>query len=108
MGNESNKKAKPEPSASDKMFDTIFEFKMMAKNFKKESAKSEQQEKQLRTKVREAIEKNMGETAKIFAGDAIRKKNEAKRYLVLGSKLEAVTSRLQNAYQHQQVIFNIK
>lgn len=69
----------------------------------KESAKAEQQEKQLKNKVKEAIEKNMGESAKIFAQDAIRKKNEAKRYLILSSKLEAVTSRIQNAYQHQMV-----
>jgi charged multivesicular body protein 1 len=104
MGNE-NKKPVPEPSASDKMFDMIFEFKMMSKSFKKEALKSENQEKQFVLKVKEAIEKNLPETAKIHAADAIRKKTEARRYLLLSSKLEAVQQRIQTAYQTQRVKF---
>jgi charged multivesicular body protein 1 len=100
-----NQKAKaPEKSASDKMFDMIFEFKMTAKNLKKEAIKAENMEKQFVLKVKDAIEKNNSETAKIFAADAIRKKNEARRYHTLSSKLDAVHSRLQTAYQTQQVI----
>jgi charged multivesicular body protein 1 len=107
MGNDA-KKAKPkEQSSSDKMFDTIFEFKMMAKQMKKESAKAEQQEKLCIQKVKQAIENNLLDTAKIHAADAIRKKNESKRLLILSSKLEAVQSRLQSAYQTQQVIYFI-
>lgn len=102
MGNKETKKV-PQQSASDKMFDMIFEFKMMSKQFRKEASKSEAAERQFILKVKDAIEKNMSETAKIHAADAIRKKNEARRYLVLSSKLDAVHSRLQNAYQTHKV-----
>jgi len=103
MGNEKTKPV-PEQSASDKMFDMIFEFKSQAKQFQKEARKAEAAEKQLILKVKDSIEKNMPEAAKIHASDAIRKRNEAKRYLVLSSKLDAVHSRLQSAYQTQKVI----
>jgi hypothetical protein len=105
MGNKEPKQKAPQQSASDKMFDMIFEFKMMSKQFRKEATKAEQAEKQLVLKVKDAIEKNMLETAKIHASDAIRKKNEARRYLVLSSKLDAVHSRLNSAYQTQKVFF---
>jgi charged multivesicular body protein 1 len=104
MGNKVEKKPEPKKqSASDQMFDMIFEFKSVAKQMKKESTKAENQEKQAILKVKEAIEKNLVDSARIYASDAIRKKNEAKRYLVLSSKLDAVHSRLQNAYQTQKV-----
>ena len=104
MGNQQPVKQVPQQSASDKMFDMLFEFKTMAKAIKKESMNCEKQEKALTAKVKDAIEKNLPEMAKIHASDAIRKKNEARRNLVLASKLDAVYSRLQNAYQTQKVI----
>lgn len=105
-----NKQAdtQPQQSASDKMFDSIFEFKMMAKNFKKESAKAEQAEKAAILKVKDAIEKNLGEAAKIHAADAMRRRNETRRYLILSSKIEAVHDRLQNAYQTQKLTDSMK
>jgi charged multivesicular body protein 1 len=77
---------------------------MQAKQFQKESRKSEAAEKQLILKVKDCIEKNMPEAAKIHASDAIRKRNESKRYMMLSSKLDAVHGRLQSAYQTQRVI----
>jgi charged multivesicular body protein 1 len=106
MGQEKSKPI-PEKSASDKMFDMIFEFRMMSKSFKKESDKCNNAETHCILKVKDSIEKNMPETAKIHAADAIRKKTEAKRYLLLSSKLEAVQQRLQTAYQTQRVRINI-
>jgi charged multivesicular body protein 1 len=102
MGQEKSKPV-PEKSASDKMFDMIFEFRMMSKSLKKESDKSQNAEKQLILRVKDSIEKNLPETAKIHAADAIRKRTEARRYLLLSSKLEAVQQRLQSAYQTQRV-----
>jgi charged multivesicular body protein 1 len=98
MGND-HKKQVPKQSASDQMFDMLFEFKMMAKNLQKQSVKAVQEEKFSVMKVKEAIERNNIETAKIHATDAIRKKNESRRLLILSSKIDAVHSRLQNAYQ---------
>ncbi len=103
MGQKETKKQQPEQSSADKMFDMIFEFKMMSKQFQKESLKATTQEKALYLKVKDAIEKGNVEGAKIFASDAIRKKNEAKRMQVLSSKIEAVHTRLQNAYQTNTV-----
>lgn len=108
MGNKQEQPRQPVQSASDKMFDMIYDFKFMAKNFAKESKKAEAGERQSIMRVKDAIEKNLGETAKIHAADAIRKRNEARKYLILSSKIEAVHSRLQNAYQTQKVIFVFK
>ena len=105
MGNKVEKKPEPKQSASDQMFDMIFEFKSVSKQMKKESTKAEAGERQAILRVKEAIERNLPDQAKIHAADAIRKKNEAKRYLILSSKLDAVYSRLQNAYNTQRVNF---
>lgn len=102
MGNEQKPKA-PEQSSSDKMFDNIFEFKMMAKSFAKESAKSATQEKVLLNKCKDAIAKGDYEGAKVIAADAIRKKNEITRYKVLSSKIDTISQRLQTAYNTQKV-----
>ena len=107
MGQE---KAKPKPpeNPSDKMFDNIFEFKMMAKQFSKESKKAETAHKNLLNKVKDLIAKGDYEHAKIAAADAIRKKNEIKRYQVLSSKVDTISQRLQSAYQTQQLTENMK
>ena len=95
MGQE---KAKPKPpeNPSDKMFDTIFEFKMMAKQFSKESKKAETSHKNLLNKVKDLIAKGDYEHAKIAAADAIRKKNEIKRYQVLSSKVDTTQQLTEN------------
>ncbi len=103
MGNEQKKPAKPEQSASDKMFDMIFEFKMMAKEFEKNARKSQNEENTVKMKVKQAMEKNDMKAAQMYAADAIRKKNEAKRYQTLSFKIDAVHGRLKNAYQTQKV-----
>ena len=46
MGNKVEKKPEVKQSASDQMFDMIFEFKSIAKQMKRESSKAEQQERQ--------------------------------------------------------------
>ena len=108
MGQEKAKPKPPEQSPSDKMFDNIFEFKMMAKNFAKESKKAETAHKNLLGKVKDLIAKGDYEKAKVVASDAIRKKNDIKRYQVLSSKLDTLTQRLQSAYQTQQLTENMK
>ena len=68
MGNEHQKKnqgpPQPQQSASDKMFDNIFEFKMMSKQFGKEAKKSEANHKKLLNKVKDCIAKGNYEQAK--------------------------------------------
>ena len=108
MGNEQKKKKDPEPSAEDKMFDTIFEFKMMAKSFNKESNKAATQEKALLKKTKEAMERGDYEGAKVAAADAIRRKNDIKRYKVLSSKIETISQRLEAAYKNMTLTNSMK
>lgn len=102
MGNE-QKKPKVEKSASDEMFDMVFDFKMMHKEFLKAATKSENEENQVKLKVKTAIEKNDMKAAQMYAADAIRKRNEHRRFQNLAFKVDAITSRLQNAYKTQKV-----
>ena len=108
MGNEQKKQKDPEPSAEDKMFDTIFEFKMMAKSFNKESNKAATQEKALLKKTKEAMERGDYEGAKVAAADAIRRKNDIKRYKVLSSKIETISQRLEAAYKNMTLTNSMK
>lgn len=109
MGNEQPKKPQAPPQdPSDKLFDTMFEFKMMSKSMAKESTKAESQSKALVEKVKKCIAKGDYEQAKVAASDAIRSKNEAKRYTVLSSKIETISQRLQSAYNTQRLTENMK
>ena len=104
MGNdEPKKKHRPPQDPSDKMFDTMFEFKMMGKQMAKEAKKSENQNKNLIKKVKDCIAKGDYEQAKVAASDAIRQKNQVRRYRVLSSKIDTVAQRLQSAYQNQRL-----
>ena len=103
MGNEPKKPQRPPQDPSDKMFDTMFEFKMMGKQMAKEAKKSENQNKNLIKKVKDCIAKGDYEQAKVAASDAIRQKNQVRRYRVLSSKIDTVAQRLQTAYQNQRL-----
>lgn len=98
MGNKPQKQ-QPQQSPSDKLFETIFEFKMQAKSLLKESKKAERERDVMYQKVKNAIAENKPEAAKLYATDAIRKRNEAIKYEILSYKLEAVHSKLKAAYQ---------
>ena len=103
MGNEPKKPQRPPQDPSDKMFDTMFEFKMMGKQMAKEAKKSENQNKNLIKKVKDCIARGDYEQAKVAASDAIRQKNQVRRYRVLSSKIDTVAQRLQSAYQNQRL-----
>lgn len=92
---------------SDDLFDKIFEFKMMAKQFNKEAAKSEAKQKATMTKIKNAIAKNNTELAKSYAQEALRYKADAQRYKTLGSKVNAIHGKLQHAYKTQQLTQNM-
>ena len=93
----------PPEDPADKMFDAMFEFKMMGKQIAKESKKAESQSKALVEKVKKCIAKGDYEQAKNAASDAIRQKNMVKRYRVLSSKVDTIAQRLKTAYQNQKL-----
>ena len=85
------------------MFDKIFEFKMQAKAYNKESAKAAKRQQDTMAKIKKTMAQGNMELAKTYAQEALRHKNEAQRYKVLGSKLESIHSKLQHAYKNQQL-----
>ena len=89
--------------SDDQLFDKIFEFKMMAKQFSKESTKAAAKQKALMGKIKTAIEKNNTDLAKSYAQEALRYKNDAQRYKTLGSKVDAIHSKLMSAYKTKQL-----
>ena len=78
----------------DKLLDQIFNLKFTSKQLQRTARKSEKEEKSEKLKIKKAIEKGNIDGAKIYAQNAIRKKNEALNYMRLGSRLDAVVSRL--------------
>ena len=72
----------------------IFNLKFTAKQLGKSSQKCLREEKSERLRVKKAIEQGNLDIAKIYAQNAIRKKNEAVSYVRLQAQLDAVVSRL--------------
>jgi charged multivesicular body protein 1 len=91
----------------EKLLDQIFNLKFTAKQLQRSAVKCEKDEKSERLKVKKAIEKGNIEGAKIYAQNAIRKKNEALNYLKLASRLDAVVSRLDTQAKMQMVNKNM-
>eukprot|EP00884_Botryococcus_braunii_P022534 jgi/Botrbrau1/8965/Bobra.0148s0077.1 len=87
----------------DKLLDQIFNLKFTSKQLVKQSHKCEKEEKAEKLKVKKAIEKGNIDGAKIYAQNAIRKKNEALNYLRLASRLDAVVSRLDTQAKMQMI-----
>ena len=90
-------------SKEDEMFDKIFEFKMIGKQFQREAKKAENEQKKLLEKTKSLIAKGDYESAKVSAADVIRKKNECKRFQILGSKVDTIAQRLQNAMNTKEL-----
>lgn len=78
-----------------KFMDQIFNLKFTSKQLQRQAVKCEKEEKTEKGKVKKAIEKGNIEGARIYAQNAIRKKTEQLNYLKLGSRLDAVVSRLE-------------
>lgn len=55
-----------------------------------------------------ALQQKNIEGAKIYAENAIRKKNEGLNYLRLASRVDAVSSKVQTAMMMKQVLFTIQ
>ncbi|PRW60243.1 charged multivesicular body 1-like [Chlorella sorokiniana] len=90
-------------STNDKLLDQIFNLKFTSKQLVRAARKCEKEEKDEKLKIKKAIEKGNMDGAKIYAQNAIRKKNEALNYLRLGSRLDAVVSRLDQQAKMQTI-----
>lgn len=92
----------------DEMYDIIFNMKFASKQMNKSAAASEKASEKEKLMVKKALEKGNPEAARIYAENAIRKRNEALNYLRLSSRLDAAASRVQTAMQMQAVTKTMK
>lgn len=81
----------------------LFQLKFTSKQLSRMETKCNKQERDELNKVKKAMEKGDGETARIYAQNAIRIKNTGVNYLRLSSRLDAVASRVESAIKMKQV-----
>lgn len=81
----------------------LFQLKFTAKQLERNSKKAAKDETAEKAKVKKAIQQNNLDGAKIYAANAIRKRNESLNYLRLASRVDAVASRVQTAVTMRSV-----
>ncbi|KAI9301020.1 Snf7 family [Cunninghamella echinulata] len=81
----------------------LFQLKFTAKQLNKQSKRCQKDEQLEKTKLKKAIQDGNMEGARIYASNAIRKKNEALNLLRLSSRIDAVASRVQTAVTMRKV-----
>lgn len=81
----------------------IMELKFTSKSLQRQARKCEKEEKAEKLKIKKAIEKNNQDGARIYAENAIRKRNEQMNYLRLSSRLDAVVARLDTQAKMQNI-----
>merc|ERR1711874_225885 len=92
---------------SKEMEDTLFQLKFCSKQLARLSKKAEKEQKQQEAQVKKALEKGNPEVARIYAENAVRKKNESINYLRMSGKIDAVSSRVQSAVTMKGVAKNM-
>ena len=82
--------------SSSTLDNTLFQLKFTAKQLKKQAQRASKEEQQETNKLKKAINEDE-DIAKIYASNAIRKKNERLQLLKLASRIDSVASRVQTA-----------
>jgi len=77
--------------------DAVFQLRFTTKQMERLAAKAEKDMKAQKAKVKKALQQGNVDGARIYAENAIRKKNEGLNYLRFASKLDAVQARVQTA-----------
>ncbi|CAR27668.1 hypothetical protein ZYGR_0N01510 [Zygosaccharomyces rouxii] len=81
---------------------TLFQLKFTSKQLQKQAQRAVKEEKQETAKLKKSLGESE-EIAKIYASNAIRKKNERLQLLKLASRVDSVASRVQTAVTMRQV-----
>ncbi|CAD2215650.1 Snf7, putative [Angomonas deanei] len=87
----------------DDIYDIMFNMKFAAKQMNKSATQAEKASEKEKMNVKKALEKGNPEAARIYAENAIRKRNESLNYLRLASRIDAAHSRIQTAVQMKAV-----
>eukprot|EP01103_Thecamoeba_quadrilineata_P018403 TRINITY_DN6981_c0_g1_i1.p1 TRINITY_DN6981_c0_g1~~TRINITY_DN6981_c0_g1_i1.p1 ORF type:complete len:201 (+),score=51.51 TRINITY_DN6981_c0_g1_i1:24-605(+) len=85
------------------MENQLFNLKFTSKQLQRQSKKTESSIKTEKLKLKKAIEQGNTDGARIYAENAIRKKNEALSLLRLSSRVDAVASRVETAIRMKTV-----
>ena len=88
---------------SDALFNKIFEFRSMAKQFDRQAEKSKNTQDFYTKKVKQAIEQNNPTLAKQYGEQALRARKDVNRYRTISSKVNGISSKLQAAYKNHQL-----
>ncbi|KAF8341246.1 vacuolar assembly protein DID2 [Cantharellus anzutake] len=86
---------------------TLFQLKFTAKTLNRQSKKAQKDETSEKAKLKKALVQGNTDGARIYASNAIRKKNEALNLLRLSSRIDAVASRVETAVTMRQVSGNM-
>ncbi|EHA98941.1 Charged multivesicular body protein 1a [Heterocephalus glaber] len=89
------------------MDDTLFQLKFTAKQLEKLAKKAEKDSKAEQAKVKKALQQKNVECARVYAENAIRKKNEGVTWLRMASRVDAVASKVQTAVTMKGVTKNM-
>ncbi|PWY99619.1 Snf7-domain-containing protein [Testicularia cyperi] len=82
---------------------SLFQLKFTAKSLQRQARKASKDETAEKAKLKKALAQGNTEGARIYASNAIRKKNESLNLLRLGSRIDAVASRVETAVTMRQV-----
>merc|ERR1712062_786640 len=107
MGKKITSKFKLGADGSKEMEDQLFQLKFCSKQLARLSKKAEKEQKQQEAQVKKALEKGNPDVARVYAENAIRKKNESLNYLRMSSKVDATASRVQSAVTMKGVAKNM-
>ncbi|GAU96554.1 hypothetical protein RvY_07984 [Ramazzottius varieornatus] len=89
------------------MDDVLFQLKFSSKQLERFAKKSEKDQAVQQQKVKKALQSQNIEGARIYAENAIRKKNEGLNFLKMAGRVDAVASRVQSAMMMKSVAQNI-
>ncbi|XP_014676139.1 PREDICTED: charged multivesicular body protein 1a-like [Priapulus caudatus] len=88
--------------------DTIFQLRFTVKQLERLSRKAEKDQKAQTNKIKKSLQQGNVEGAKIYAENAIRKKNESLNYLRMAARVDGVSSKVQSAATMKQVAKNME
>ncbi|NP_956857.1 charged multivesicular body protein 1a [Danio rerio] len=89
------------------MDDTLFQLKFTSKQLERLAKKAEKDSKSEQAKVKKALQQKNVECARVYAENAIRKKNEGLNWLRMASRVDAVASKVQTALTMKGVAKNM-
>ncbi|CAE1282038.1 CHMP1 [Acanthosepion pharaonis] len=90
------------------MDDMLFQLKFTNKQLERLARKAEKEQHAQQNRVKKAIQQKNLDVARVYAENAIRKKNESLNYLRMAARVDAVSSKVQTALTMKQVTKNIE